>query len=291
MDSRCEPPSVHSLSVSNLRKQILFIPTSIPEELLIRSHDHIPLIAACYTSNLKNVQSLYGQVRHSQSLLRQMLSIATLRNRKDLASYCLEQGARLNSDDSFSIHRCIIGGKSFTTCKFLVAKGLDINIKVDWMSDILTTAVEQNHLAWVRFCLENGANPNLNLDLDTYSPLATAARYASVKVVSLLLKYNATLEGSGALALAAQHGKLNMVKFLLMKGAFVDENCVTSSLDTDEQDDGGTALHLVKKGRVDILNYLLESGANRNLKDNKGRTPLEKFLEMKDMKLVEALKG
>lgn len=57
------------------------------------------------------------------------------------------------------------------------------------------------------------------------------------------------------------------------------------SLDTDEQDDGGTALYLVKK---DILKYLL--GANRNLKANKGRTPLEKLLEMKDMKLVEALK-
>ena len=81
-----------------------------------------------------------------------------------------------------------------------------------------------------------------------------------------------------------------MVKFLLRKVAFVDENCVTSDLDTGEQDREGTALHLVKKGRVDILKYLLESGANRNLTDHKGKTPLEKFLEMKDMKLVEALK-
>ena len=46
-----------------------------------------------------------------------------------------------------------------------------------------------------------------------------------------------------------------MVKFLLRKGAFVDENCVTSDLDTGEQDREGTALHLVKKGRVDILKY------------------------------------
>ena len=134
----------------------------------------------------------------TRSLLRQMLSIAALRNRKDLAGYYLEQGARLDANDIYSIHRCIIGGKSFTTCKFLVAKGLDINIKPDWMPDILTIAVDHNHLAWVRFCLENGADPNLNLDLDTYSPLATAARYASVNVVFLLLKYNATLKGSGA---------------------------------------------------------------------------------------------
>lgn len=180
--------------------------------------------------------------------------------------------------------------ENHTTCNFLVANGLDINIKVDWISDILITAVEQNHLAWVRFCLENGANPNLNLDLDIYSPLATAARNDSVKVVSLLPKYNATLEYNSALALAAKHGKLYMVMFLLKKGAFVDENCVTNSLDTDEEDDGETALHLVKKGQVDIFKYLLKSGANRNLKADKGRTPLEKFLEIKDMKLLEALK-
>ena len=96
----------------------------------------------------------------TRSLLHQMLSIATLCNRKDLASYCLEQGASLDSDDIYSIYRCIIGGKSFTTCKFLVAEGLYIKIKMDWMFDILTTAVEQNHLPWAKFCLENGANPN-----------------------------------------------------------------------------------------------------------------------------------
>lgn len=73
-------------------------------------------------------------------------------------------------------------------------------------------------------------------------------------------------------------------------GAFVDENCATGSLHRrGGQDEEGTALHLVKKGRVDILEYLLESGANRNLTDYKGRTPFEKF-ETKDMKLVQALK-
>lgn len=56
-----------------------------------------------------------------------------------------------------------------------------------------------------------------------------------------------------------------MVKFLLKKGAFFDENFETSSLDKDEQDEEGAELHLVKKGRVDILRYWLESGADHNL--------------------------
>ncbi|MCJ1345040.1 hypothetical protein MMC31_003245 [Peltigera leucophlebia] len=265
---------------------LLFWPSAITAESQIQSRDHIPITAACFSSSLKNVQALYGQVKHSESLPRQMLSIAALRNRKDLAGYCLEQGARLDTDDIYDIHSSIIGGKSFTTCMFLVAKGLDINVEVEYLGDILSAAVEINDFSWVRFCLENGADPNLNGDVNTGTALASAARYASVTVASLLLRYDAKLVGSGALALAAQHGKLNMVKFLLKQGAFVDENCARSCFDSEE----GTALHHVKKGRVDILKYLLESGANRNLTDLKGRTPLEKFLEMKDMKLMDALK-
>lgn len=113
-----------------------------------------------------------------------MLSIASLRNRKDLSGFFLEQGTRLDNDDIYDFHSSIIGGRSFTTCKFLVAKGPDINIEVEYMGDILTTAVEHNHWAWVRFCLENGADSNLILDLNTYSPLVNAARHASVNVVS-----------------------------------------------------------------------------------------------------------
>lgn len=159
------------------------------------------------------------------------------------------------------------------------------------MGDILTYATEHNNLPWVRFCLENGPDPNLNLLYDTYSPLAIAAERASVKVAALMLKHSARIKGSGALARASQYGKMDMVKFLLMKGGLIDEDCVTSEDDTDEQDDGGTALHLVKRGRVDILKYLLEKGANTTLMDHRGRTPLEKFLEIKDMKLAQALEG
>ena len=127
--------------------------------------------------------------------------------------------------------------------------------------------------------------------MNIYSTLAFAARYASINIISLLLQYNATLKRSSALALATQHGKLDMVKFLLKKGVFIDEYCDSHQFDTPEQDQQGTALHLVKKGRVDILKYLLESGTNLNLTDQKRRPPLKKFFEIKDMKLLQALKA
>lgn len=79
------PFSVHS----NLRKQFLLSPSSVPAELLIKFRDHIPIIATWFSGSLKNVQALYGQFRHTESLPRQMLFIAALRNLKNLAGYCL----------------------------------------------------------------------------------------------------------------------------------------------------------------------------------------------------------
>ena len=53
---------------------------------------------------------------------------------------------------------------------------------------------------------------------------------------------------------------MDMLKFLLKEGAFIDEYCVTSEIDTNQQDHEGTAFCLHNLGRVDIFNGLLEQG-------------------------------
>lgn len=63
--------------------------------------------------------------------------------------------------------------------------------------------------------------------------------------------------------LAPRHGKMDRLKFFLKEGAFIDEYCVTSAIDTGEQDHMGTALHLDNRGLVDILNGLLEQGVQK----------------------------
>ena len=139
------------------------MPSTIARPILIESREHIPLIVAGCTESFKRVQALYHQVRPSERLSRQMLSIAILRNHKGLAAYLLKQGCRLDSHDGYNIHESIILGRPSATCKLLVAAGLDINHQVEWMGDILMNAVELNNFHWVRFCLENGADPNRNL--------------------------------------------------------------------------------------------------------------------------------
>ncbi len=88
-----------------MSKQLLSASTAVHPELLIQSRDHIPLIDACCTGSPKNVQALYGQVRHSESLLRQMISIAAAARYAsvDVASLLLEQNTSLKSSDALAL--------------------------------------------------------------------------------------------------------------------------------------------------------------------------------------------
>lgn len=73
---------------------------------------------------------------------------------------------------------------------------------MEYIRDILYNAVIYNHLAWIRFYVKNGADLNLNFDLDRYNALTNAIRYAFVNIAFLVLKYNTTLKNNGALTLA-----------------------------------------------------------------------------------------
>lgn len=59
-------------------------------------------------------------------------------------------------------------------------------------------------------------------------------------------------------------------------------------------DGQGTVLHLLKKDRVHILKYLVTGEWGQTVihpMDHEEKTPLEKFIELKDMKWKQVLKG
>ena len=91
--------------------------------------------------------------------------------------------------------------------------------------------------------------------------------------------------------MAAEEGKLTMLKFLLDKGADIDEMGIEHPTDERYKEDVGSALHRAVEGRhKDIVRFLIEKGANVNLRDIMGRTPLMLARAKKDGELVELLK-
>lgn len=83
------------------------------------------------------------------------------------------------------------------------------------------------------------------------------------------------LKGSGAIVTAAGEGKLDMVKLLLDKSADIDEIGIEHPTDPRFQGDMGSALHKAVAGGYEaVVEFLIENGADVNLKDVMGRTPL-----------------
>lgn len=171
-------------------------------------------------------------------------------------------------------------GCSYEMFKVLVEHCLDPNRLIESYGIILQCAVEADNVDWVRFCLEHHASP---VSLESFSRhfiLAIAAAFASNKISGLLIKWGSDIKGSSALNIASHKGKADLVKLLLQKGADVNEKGV-SSIDKDPKDLEGTALQLVKKGRKDILQILLDHGAadvnQKDSMDKPGKTVILKI--------------
>ncbi|KAL4971333.1 hypothetical protein BDW66DRAFT_146303 [Aspergillus desertorum] len=118
----------------------------------------------------------------------------------------------------------VIVQSSFAVYRLMVEhKAVPIDYVVPWYGDILGTMTYGNMINWVRFCLEHGADPNAGLVQEHLSTLACAVRTGDHELVDLLLHYGARLKGSNAIVQAAINEDLEMVKYLLSRGADIDE--------------------------------------------------------------------
>lgn len=79
---------------------------------------------------------------------------------------------------------------------------------------------------------------------------------------------------------AAKYGDLEVVEYLVEKGANVNE----------KDDDGYTPLHVAaKKGYLEIVEYLVEKGAKINEKDKSAKTPLQLAYDNGNQEVVNYL--
>lgn len=158
-----------------------------------------------------------------------------------------EDAERQGFDFNFNEPQCaIISAASHNhlwLVKWLVDRGVDVNIKNRRGFTALYMAASYGHEEVVEWLLEHKADPN-TIGVDGFAPLhaiwcATIDKSKRVGILRLLLKYHANIDvqdsqGATTLAMAANHGDMAVVEFLL------------------------------------------EHGADKNLKDSKGRTPRDR---------------
>ena len=204
--------------------------------------------------------------------LPEMLYTATGKDRLNIVRYCFENGAVVTD----SVMKTLLICRAKETYLFLLeSKNVDVDYYIPWFGDILSNVATADDMEWAEFCLEQGADPNRNLVDEYKSILAAVAELASVQMAMLLVAKGAQVRGSGAIVLAAEEGKLQMVEYLLDHGANIDEIGIEHPTDERYREDMGSALHrAVHGGHEEVVRFLLERGANGALKDVMGRTAM-----------------
>ena len=90
--------------------------------------------------------------------------------------------------------------------------------------------------------------------------------------------------------MAAAEGKSDVVKFLLSKGADINELGIEHPTDPRYKEDVGTALHrAVVGGHTEVVKLLLGEGANIEMRDLMGKTALDLAREENNADIVRLL--
>eukprot|EP00439_Symbiodinium_sp_Y106_P027419 s2760_g3.t1 len=138
----------------------------------------------------------------------------------------------------------------------------------------------------------DGRSPLLQALSCTTSGSAEAEVARCTKVADLLLKARANVEktddmGKPALVYACEMGCTDLVKMLLEAGAEVNQSCTKELGDTSR---GSGALHRVAaRGRPDIARMLLAARADVEKVDANGWTPLFKAVRHAHSEMVQLL--
>jgi len=213
-------------------------------------------------------------------------NLLALRFNEDSEFECMKKlvgkGASANAKDSWNytpIMYAVKGSapKAIKAVKFLISKGAQLNAKNYFQTNALELAVTANNGAIVKFLIEKEAEGDLskllmkavrdNREL-TESVKVLVNKGADINMVSGAMDY--PYVNDSVLIIAAQNNYMEIVKFLLAKGAKHDVKCMSRSWNL-----GKTPLIFAATyGKLDIVKALITKGADVNAKDLVGNSAL-----------------
>lgn len=156
----------------------------------------------------------------------------------------------------------------------------------------------KNNFDLCEHLLNHGANANeiCGPDKRPGRYLRFAAEKLALQYTTLLLEHGAQIAQTGAIHMAAQKGRLDVLKILIENGGDVNERLQPDAgfftQKTRFQRASETPLHVATEhGQRDVVVWLLEQGADAKIEDLSGKTPRELAREMGNEELIRAFEG
>lgn len=173
-----------------------------------------------------------------------------------------------------------VRARAFKVLELFLERGLDINETFRRNEPpVLSIPICTGDMKMVKWLLDHGANPNSRCEWDC-TPASYAMFRAPLDIVKYLFEKGADPAYGELLQWAVirtESNSLEVVRDIVEKGAAIDEIKYAKHLESfnSRKPYGfGTPLHrAAEHGKLDIVMYLLEKGANPLKLDSKEKTP------------------
>lgn len=158
----------------------------------------------------------------------------------------------------------------------------------------MCSTLTRNEVEFLSYLLSIGADPGRTLDSVRYAyiflPIEFCAFSSTESNARLLLRHGAIVDKTNAIQLAAQNGRLEMVRLLLEAGGNVNWIINPTDFSTPYYFGTrtyGTALHYAAAGGFpDVVEFLMEKGADSKILDSAGKTAVARARENNHEEIV-----
>ncbi|KAI5366170.1 Putative ankyrin repeat-containing domain superfamily [Septoria linicola] len=264
--------------------------------------EHLELLAnleqASAENNLLAVKECFESLRRTHAnpdILAKpgsAFQIAVDRQCEEIVRYFLCQGVQVLA----SHIKSAIVSRSRPIIKQLLEHGWPINAQLGWSEPpILAYATDDFELAaWL---LDYGADPNASSTLNK-TPLSAAVTHSPLDVIEMLFAKGGNVNEGQLLHYAMwrqQADRSAVVKYILQQGADINALMYRDHRESfvhREPFGIGAPLHeAAAAGDVEVIKLLLDNGADKSVRDTRGRLPYERAQQEGHTVAVELLQN